>query len=93
MRAESRSRAFLIPAAFAACLLAPAAGCGGNPNEAENAKTMAPGIPSANPNESFADRRARTRQVSKQEQKNEERNQAIAAKNAAKAGAKAETKN
>ena len=52
-------------------------GCGGaNENERENARTAAPGIPSENPNESFAERRARTRVPSKQEKKIEQRNAA-----------------
>jgi hypothetical protein len=58
-------------------------GCGGsNENERENALTAAPGKPPENPNESFADRRARTRGSSKQMEKIEARNKATAEKKA-----------
>lgn len=59
-------------------------GCGGSDNEQENALTAAPGIPSANPNESVAERRGRTRATSKQVEKIEQRNQGAAKKGAAK---------
>jgi hypothetical protein len=58
-------------------------GCGGNENERENARTAAPDLPPENPNESFADRRARTRGASKQGEKIEARNKAAAEKKAA----------
>jgi hypothetical protein len=79
--------------ALASLLLcvAPGLGCGGNSNEAEFARTAPPGIPSENPNETVAERRARTRIVTKQEQKLEARNKAAAEKRAA-AEKKAEAK-
>jgi hypothetical protein len=71
-------------AAMAFCLTPAFPGCSGsNENERENALTAAPGIPAENPNESFADRRSRTRLVPKQVQKIEARNQASAEKKAA----------
>jgi hypothetical protein len=73
-------------AALGMCLTLSLSGCGGsNENERENARTAAPGIPAENPNESFAERRGRTRLVPKQVQKIEARNQAAAEKKAAAA--------
>jgi hypothetical protein len=69
--------------AIASGLMLVSSGCGGNDNEREFARTAAPGIPSDRPNESFADRRARTRIVTKSEQKLEDRNKVAAEKKAA----------
>ncbi len=61
-------------------------GCGsGNPNEREYSEHAPPGLPSENPNESVAQRKARTRTASKQELKAEARNKAAEAKAAKKA--------
>lgn len=62
-----------------------AAGCGsGNPNEKELSNAP-PGKQTGDPNESFADRRGRTRNVSKQLAKIEARNEDAAKKKAAAA--------
>jgi hypothetical protein len=75
---------FACLSATSLCLALYATGCSGaNENERENAQTAAPGIPAENPNESFAERRSRTRLVPKQVQKIEARNQAAAEKKAA----------
>lgn len=70
-------------AAFGLYMTLSLPGCGGNDNERENALTAAPGIPAENPNESFADRRARTRGASKQQDKIDARAKAAAEKKAA----------
>jgi hypothetical protein len=74
---------FRVLTALMLCMVVASFGCSGNSNEAEFGRTAPPGIPSEHPNESVADRRARTRIVSKQEQKIEARNKAIAEKKAA----------
>lgn len=94
MRFEIKPRFWLATFALGACMGISLPGCSSNPNEAENARTMAPGIPSDHPNESFADRRARTRTLSKQSQQIQERNESVgkkAAEKAAEKGAKAST--
>ena len=78
--------AFFGIAALGMCLTLSLSGCSGSSeNERENARTAAPGIPAENPNESFAERRGRTRLVPKQVQKIEARNQAASEKKAATA--------
>ena len=64
------------------------AGCGsGNPNEKEYFAHTPPGVPPENPNETNAERRARTRNVPKQIAVVEARNEAAAKKAAAKKAA------
>ena len=66
-------------------------GCGfGNPNEREFLQSAPPGQPSENPNESYSDRRARTRNVSKQLAKIEAKNEASTQKLKADAEKKSE---
>ena len=56
-------------------------GCGsGNPNEQEFQRSAPPGKPLENPNESYAERRERTRNVSKQLAKIEAQNDAATKK-------------
>lgn len=74
MRKSIRRCALEGFAAIGLCAALSLLGCSGsNENERENARTATPGIPAENPNESFGDRRERTRGQSKQLEKIETR--------------------
>ena len=84
MRKSIRRCALEGFAAIGLCAALSLLGCSGsNENERENARTATPGIPAENPNESFGDRRERTRGQSKQLEKIETRAKAAASKTGA----------